>query len=224
MRDSFIFYRSFYEALRELKPAEQAKVYDAIMQYALDGIEPKLTGACKAVFTLMKPQFDANAKRAENGSNGGRPRKEKNTENVAVEKPEQKQTETEEKPNENQNETEPKPKQNQTETKSEPNVNVNVNDNVNVNEKREGGNRRRFVPPSVSDVNAYCTERHNGIDPQRFVDFYASKGWRVGNQPMKDWKAAVRTWEGRDKKPFMQGNLTHNDLDEIERLSMMSRR
>lgn len=57
----------------------------------------------------------------------------------------------------------------------------------------------RFSPPSVDEVTAYCQERNNGIDAQRFVDFYAAKGWRVGNQPMKDWRACVRTWEGRSQ-------------------------
>ena len=58
--------------------------------------------------------------------------------------------------------------------------------------------RKRFTPPSVDEVRDYCLERKNGIDPERFIDFYASKGWRVGNQPMRDWKAAVRTWEKRE--------------------------
>ena len=52
--------------------------------------------------------------------------------------------------------------------------------------------------PSVDEVRAYCQERHNNVDPETFVDFYSSKGWKVGNQPMKDWKACVRTWEKRD--------------------------
>jgi len=59
----------------------------------------------------------------------------------------------------------------------------------------------RFSPPSVEEVKAYCTERNNGVDAQTFVDFYASKGWKVGNSPMKDWKACVRTWEQRDNTP-----------------------
>lgn len=53
----------------------------------------------------------------------------------------------------------------------------------------------RFVPPSVSEVAAYCHERANGIDAQNFVDFYSSKGWMIGKNKMKDWRAAVRTWE-----------------------------
>lgn len=57
---------------------------------------------------------------------------------------------------------------------------------------------RRFIRPSVEEVRAYCTERGNAVNAESFVDFYASKGWRVGNSPMKDWRAAVRTWEKRD--------------------------
>ena len=60
---------------------------------------------------------------------------------------------------------------------------------------------KRFAPPTINEVSAYCKERKNNVDAQRFVDFYASKGWKVGNQPMKDWKAAVRTWEQRDRTP-----------------------
>lgn len=58
---------------------------------------------------------------------------------------------------------------------------------------------KRFTPPSVEEVKAYCLERKNGLDAQSFVDFYESKGWKVGKEPMKDWKAAVRTWENRRK-------------------------
>lgn len=57
--------------------------------------------------------------------------------------------------------------------------------------------RKRFVPPDVEQVRAYCRERDNGIDPEAFVNYYASKGWVVGRSPMKDWRAAVRTWEQR---------------------------
>ena len=58
---------------------------------------------------------------------------------------------------------------------------------------------KRFVKPTLEEVTAYCEERKNGISAQQFMDFYESKGWKVGNQPMKDWKASVRTWEQRHK-------------------------
>jgi hypothetical protein len=53
----------------------------------------------------------------------------------------------------------------------------------------------RFTAPSVEEVRAYCLERKNTVDAETFVDFYTMKGWKVGKESMKDWKAAVRTWE-----------------------------
>lgn len=61
--------------------------------------------------------------------------------------------------------------------------------------KRE---RKRFTPPKLEEVEAYCRERNNSVDASRFLDYYEAVGWKVGKQPMKDWKAAVRTWERRD--------------------------
>ena len=62
--------------------------------------------------------------------------------------------------------------------------------------------RKKFVKPTVEEVRQYCMERRNRVDAQSFVDFYESKGWLVGKTPMKDWKAAVRTWEhGRTSSP-----------------------
>lgn len=63
----------------------------------------------------------------------------------------------------------------------------------------QAASRSKFVKPSVEEIAAYCAERNNNIDPQQFFDFYESKGWKVGNQSMKDWRAAVRTWERREK-------------------------
>lgn len=72
------------------------------------------------------------------------------------------------------------------------------NPNPNPNPKESVSRATRFTPPTVEEVAAYCLERKNHVDPQRFVDFYAAKGWMVGKNRMKDWKAAVRTWEQRD--------------------------
>ena len=57
----------------------------------------------------------------------------------------------------------------------------------------------RFSPPSVEDVREYCKEKGYNVDPERFVDYYISNGWKVGRNPMKDWKAAVRSWERKEK-------------------------
>ncbi|WP_422477229.1 hypothetical protein [Pleomorphochaeta sp. DL1XJH-081] len=59
----------------------------------------------------------------------------------------------------------------------------------------KGKNHTKFFKPTVEEISAYCQERKNEVDPQKFWDFYESKGWKVGKNPMKDWKASVRTWE-----------------------------
>ncbi len=56
----------------------------------------------------------------------------------------------------------------------------------------------RFHPPTLEEVTAYCLERKNSVDPQRFIDYYTANGWLVGRGKMKDWKAAVRNWEGNE--------------------------
>ena len=74
--------------------------------------------------------------------------------------------------------------------------------------------RKRFYPPTVDEVREYCWERGNCVDPQRFVDYYSSNGWMVGKNKMKDWKAAVRTWEQNDKgKPQKQPKKSSSFLD-----------
>ena len=58
-----------------------------------------------------------------------------------------------------------------------------------------------FNKPSLLEIKNYCIERVNNVDPEVFFDFYESKGWLVGKSKMKDWKAAIRTWEKRENKP-----------------------
>jgi hypothetical protein len=76
------------------------------------------------------------------------------------------------------------------------NVSCNVRDTDTDTEQREG--KRSFPQPSLDDVSKYCQERKNSVDPQMFIDFYTAKNWMIGKNKMKDWKAAVRTWEQRN--------------------------
>lgn len=82
--------------------------------------------------------------------------------------------------------------------------------------------RKRFVPPSVEEVRTYCQERKNNVDAQRFVDYYTANGWHVGKNPMKDWKAAFRTWErqgwasygyGGEKKQKSKDGFENDSFD-----------
>lgn len=84
---------------------------------------------------------------------------------------------------------------------------------------------RRFTPPALEEVTEYIREKDYKVDPEAFIDFYASKGWKVGNQAMKDWKAAVRTWARRDRKQGQRPaknapspEMSHNyDMAELAR-------
>lgn len=71
---------------------------------------------------------------------------------------------------------------------------------------------KRFTPPTLEEVKAYCLERRNNINAGSFIDYYQSKGWLVGKTPMKDWKAAVRTWERRQETPPQKPkSISHPD-------------
>ena len=73
----------------------------------------------------------------------------------------------------------------------------------------------RFVPPTLEEVAAYVAERHSRVDPQEFIDFYASKGWMVGKSPMKDWRAACRNaekWDRWNRKPAHGGGNVFMDM------------
>ena len=111
------------------------------------------------------------------------------------------------------------PKWNQTGTKVEPQDSIDkysiVQDNKRQNaptgagaRTREGEKRTYFTPPTIEEVREYCRSRNNNVDPEQFYDFYESKGWMIGKNRMKDWKAAVRTWE-RDRNRASQSAKTN---------------
>ncbi|MBR5301163.1 MAG: replisome organizer [Bacteroidales bacterium] len=80
-----------------------------------------------------------------------------------------------------------------------------------------GKGNRRLTPPTLEEVTAYCKERGNKVDPQRFIDYYQSQSWKKANgRPVTDWKACVRTWEQKDKKTKLEDRHDY-DYDEIER-------
>lgn len=66
--------------------------------------------------------------------------------------------------------------------------------------------RTRFVPPSLEEVRAYCRERQKGVNAEKWYNHYTANGWKVGRNPMKDWKAAVRTWEQDEQEEVKEDN------------------
>lgn len=92
------------------------------------------------------------------------------------------------------------------------NIENNIGGNNPTPEKKE-----RFKAPSAEEVQAYCRERGNNIDAQHFVDYYSARGWMLGKNHIKDWKACVRTWERNDsfkpQKPVQPENVTTDKID-----------
>ena len=202
MRESIVIYRSLREATKQLDLETRAKVYDAVMDYAFDGTEPDETGVVLAMFLMIKPIIDLNNQRYENGCKGGRPK--------------------------NQTETKTKPKNNQKETNPEPNDNDNVNVNVNEKEnilKEKVAKAPTFKKPTFEEVKAYCQERNNGVDAEKWIDHYTANGWKVGKNPMRDWKATVRTWERLEtRKPVETSEPIKlmDFIDQMERKEAMA--
>ena len=91
-----------------------------------------------------------------------------------------------------------------------PNINTNINTNMGQSPLK------RFTAPTLEEVKEYCAERKNGVDAERFVNYYMANGWKVGKNPMKDWKAAVRTWERNDFGKPKSVETEHSfDLDDF---------
>ena len=85
---------------------------------------------------------------------------------------------------------------------------------TNKNEKNE----KKFIAPTFSDVYSYCESRGNSVDVNKFINFYSSKGWMIGKNKMKDWKACVRTWERNDTTPQpKEDKLMNHVKQQIER-------
>ena len=166
-----------------LSDAEAGRLIKAVLHYGA-GVNDELPGQEKLVFAMLKSQIDRDAvsyrdfcdKQRENGSKGGRPKKptvfDENPENPVVFSKTQKSQDKEEE--------EDKDKEKDKE------------------EDNKVRKRTRFTPPTVDEVRDYCSEHGYRIDAERFVAYYESNGWRVGRNPMKDWRAAVRTWARND--------------------------
>lgn len=194
--ESFNAYHSYLDTMEALNDAECGRLFRALLEYSATGAAPELRGNERFVFPGMRSQIDRdiekyNAKCARNRENG-----EKGGGRSPPNAPERPRTPPKDKEKD-------KDKDKDKDISFPPN---GVKDNAHAHR------------PTVEEVAAYCRERGNSVDAERFVDFYASKGWKVGNQPMKDWKACVRTWERREDKPKQTGRFATPDYDTMEDL------
>lgn len=192
-RKQFTWYRSYYDALKEIPAEEFRAIVLAVCAYALDGEEPELSGVARAIFTLIRPTLEVGRSKAENRS-----RAEQTSLSAEQDSNKREQTENKRKQTDNKRkQTDNKPEQTRKEKEKEKEREKESENDSYCSPPPPSG-PKRFVPPTLAEVQSYVSERQSPVDPQGFIDFYASKGWMVGKTPMKDWKAACRnaeTWE-----------------------------
>ncbi len=197
-KDSFILYTEQKEVIDNLSDEDAGKLFKGIFEYTL-GNEPEFNNLLKLVFIPIRQQLERNAKKYSEirekrriaGAKGGK-QKIANQANANFAK--------------------------QNQANQAVNVHVNDNDNVylSLDKYKENNNtnfqKGKFKKPTIEEIKNYCLERKNTINAQQFFDYYESKGWLIGKNPMKDWKAAIRTWEQNQIK--YKNNK--NGLEEIE--------
>ena len=200
-RNYAALFHEYLDEMADLTDAEFGRLARALLVYSRTGEFPALNGNERLFKRRVIMQEDRAQesyvqvveKNRANGQLGGRPRKHTETH-----RNQEKPTETQnnpQKPNETQ--------KTQIEIESEIKTEINTplpNGNKGSKAATPPTREARFSPPSLDEVQAYIAERGSAVDAQQFVDFYASKGWMVGKNRMKDWKAAVRTWEKRRKE------------------------
>ena len=211
--DYLQIFRDKRELLEPFTREEKGELLEAMLSYAFDGVEIALETNARYIWPVFRKMIDQSKKAFEAKSNAGK-RKPKQAESDGNQS-ESNDIKTNQTPSDMHQTQSDAIKSQQAESdgnQNESKAPINQESRIKNQESRikskgvKGGEappippkaRARFIPPTPEDVAAYCRERGNGVNPQRFVDFYAAKGWRVGGQPMKDWQAAVRTWEGRE--------------------------
>lgn len=101
-------------------------------------------------------------------------------------------------------------------------ANTDTKADIEENKADKPPTRSRFLPPTVDDVWAYCQEQNYiAVSPKNFVDYYTANGWKVGKNPMKDWKAAVRNWNNRENA---NSRASRNNTSGVDRLARMLQR
>lgn len=108
--------------------------------------------------------------------------------------------------------------------KSPPEIEIELEKEIKIEKEIDSSastttKRKRFEKPSISDIKQYCIERNNNVNAEHFFDYYESNGWKVGKNSMKDWKAAVRTWERSEyRKPTVKKNSKEDAINVVKEL------
>ena len=195
MKDSVILYQSQYDAIKDLSYEDKGRLLDAIF-CLISGEKISLPPTLDLAFRFIKSQIERDQskyqticeKRKAAGQKGGLERAKQMQANQAnATKCKQiKQVQA----NQADNDTD-------TDTDNDTDNDTDINKKVSDKSDRK---KRVFSTPTISDINSYIKENNYNVDGQRFYDFYSSKGWMIGKNKMKDWRASVRTWARSDRQ------------------------
>jgi len=200
-REYIPLFLDFNESTQDLTDEECGRLVRAIVDYANgNDYESRLTGGEKIAFRFIKGTIDRNQAISEVRAKAGANRRRQEQTEANDNKPEQTET------------NESKTEQMETNLPNKKLITKNKKENKNNNTTEVVS--ARFQKPTVEDIRSYILERNNGLsaqDAETFFDFYEAKGWKIGNNPMKNWKAAVRTWEIRRKGGNSYGGYSEHN-------------
>lgn len=214
-----MLYFDIRPCLNRLTDAEQAQLFRAILDYGESNIDPGFENRLGLVWDFVKPMIDRDTdryqeiqeKRAKAGSRGGQAKasnakqNEANLANATFARNDVAKDGKDSKAKQIKPTT-------ATATATATTTATTTLDCIGA-ENGPTTTRQRFKPPTVNDVRAYITEKEYTIDPEAFVDYYTANGWKVGKNPMKDWKAAVRTWKRKENENGRTTERNRNNRD-----------
>lgn len=180
-REYVCLYHSYLKSVEPLNDAERGRLFTACLTYSMTGAEPDLRGNERFVWPTIREQIDRDTKKYSDFC-------KKQQENIRKRWDTTVYDGTSGIPDDTKH----------TKEKEKEKENILSSPNVEDGIVRTPA-RKRFTPPTLAEVTAYCRERQNAVDPQRFIDYYTARGWKLNKTSMKDWKAAVRTWEGKQR-------------------------
>lgn len=188
-KESFILHTDAWEILKDFSDEQCGRLLKALLCYQIGEAIPELDVATKVAFSFMAAQLDRDndkyaqmvEKRRAAGKKSAEARQQMPTSASTCQQVLTSVNHTD------------------TDTVTDTDTDTVVS---SIGAKAPTTTRKKaavFKKPSVEDVKQYCDDRNNEIDAEAFVDYYEANGWKVGRTPMKDWKAAVRTWERKQK-------------------------
>ena len=192
-KKSFVMYESWGAAIEKMNNEQAGELIKAIYAFQKNPDVVPEDPAIAFVFEIIKQKLEEDTKRyeevcaarSEGGKKGGRPKANASDKKQMV--------------------SEESKKSKCFSEKAKKADNDNEYDNDLKENTLEGVKEKRFAPPTLENVSEYCREMgYTNVDAVCFIDFYTSNGWMVGKNRMKDWKAAVRNWDRREKNPQRQ--------------------